>query len=42
MVNKSLFASLKGALLPRTDAVNEEGAPAYAYDARHKLAQLAV
>jgi 60 kDa SS-A/Ro ribonucleoprotein len=29
-------------LVPRTDAVNEEGAPAYAYEPRHKLAQLAV
>jgi 60 kDa SS-A/Ro ribonucleoprotein len=42
MANKSLFASLRGALLPRTDAVNQEGAPAYAYEPRHKLAQLAV
>ena len=42
MANKSLFASLRGALLPRADAVNEEGAPAYAYEPRHKLAQLAV
>ena len=42
MANKSLFASLRGALLPRTDAVNQEGAPAYAYEPRHQLAQLAV
>jgi 60 kDa SS-A/Ro ribonucleoprotein len=42
MANKSLFASLRGALLPRADAVNEEGAPAYAYEPRHMLAQLAV
>ena len=42
MANTSLFASLRGALLPRTDAVNQEGAPAYAYEPRHKLAQLAV
>lgn len=42
MANKSLFESIRGALFPATDAVNEEGAPAYAYDARHKLAQLAV
>lgn len=42
MANKSLFASLRGALLPRSDAVNQEGAPAYAYEPRHKLAQLAV
>lgn len=42
MANKSLFEAIRGALLPATDAVNSEGAPAYAYDARHKLAQLAV
>ena len=42
MANKSLFASLRGALLPSADARNQEGAPAYAYDARHKLAQLSV
>jgi 60 kDa SS-A/Ro ribonucleoprotein len=42
MANNSLFASVRGALLPRTDAVNAEGAPAYAYEPRHKLAQLAV
>ena len=42
MANTSLFQSLRGALLPRTDAVNQEGAPAYAYEPRHKLAQLAV
>src|SRR5688572_3951653 len=42
MANKSLFASLRGALLPRADAVNQEGAPAYAYEPRHTLAQLAV
>lgn len=42
MANKSVFASLKGRLLPKADARNAEGAPAYAYDAQHKLAQLAV
>ena len=42
MANKSLFEAIRGALLPATNAVNAEGAPAYAYDARHKLAQLAV
>ena len=41
MANKSLFASLRGKLLPKTDAVNLAGAPAYAYGPRHKLAQLA-
>jgi 60 kDa SS-A/Ro ribonucleoprotein len=42
MANKSLFEIIRGALFQSTDAVNSEGAPAYAYDARHKLAQLAV
>ncbi|MEM1388038.1 MAG: RNA-binding protein [Pseudomonadota bacterium] len=42
MANKSLFASTAGRLVPRADAINEAGAPAYAYDARHALAQLAV
>ena len=39
MANKKLFASARA--LPRTDALNCEAAPAYAYTARHKLAQLA-
>ncbi len=42
MANKSVFASMIGALLPRTDAHNFEQAPAYGYTPRHKLAQLAV
>ena len=42
MANKSVFASLKGKLLPKADARNSEGAPAYAYNAEHKLAQLAM
>jgi 60 kDa SS-A/Ro ribonucleoprotein len=42
MANKSVFASMIGALLPRTDAQNFEQAPAYSYTPRHKLAQLAV
>ena len=42
MANRSLFASIVGKLLPRTDTVNREGAPAYAYGPRHALAQLAV
>jgi 60 kDa SS-A/Ro ribonucleoprotein len=42
MANKSVFAAAMGRLLPRTDVRNREGAPAFAYDARHKLAQLAV
>lgn len=40
MANKSLFKSLKS-LLPRADARNEEGAPAYRLPPRHALAQLA-
>lgn len=40
MANKGLFASLKS-LLPRADARNEEGAPAYQLPPKHALAQLA-
>lgn len=40
MANKGLFASLKS-LLPRADARNEEGAPAYRLPPKHALAQLA-
>lgn len=40
MANKSLFASLRKAT--RTNTLNHEGAPAYAMEARHALAQLAV
>jgi len=42
MANKSVFASIVGKLLPRTDVQNREGAPAHAYEPRHALAQLAV
>jgi len=42
MANKSVFASIKGRLLPKADTLNAEGAPAYAYDAPHALAQMAV
>jgi 60 kDa SS-A/Ro ribonucleoprotein len=42
MANKSLFQSLRGALLPPADAVNREAAPAFAYTPKHKLAQLAM
>jgi 60 kDa SS-A/Ro ribonucleoprotein len=42
MANKSLFQSIRGALLPKTDALNFEAAPAYTYAPRHRLAQLAV
>ena len=40
MANRSLFKSLKS-LLPRADARNEEGAPAYRLPAKHALAQMA-
>jgi 60 kDa SS-A/Ro ribonucleoprotein len=41
MANKNLFASTTGRMLQRTNAVNEETAPAYALSARHALAQYA-
>ena len=42
MANKSVFASGRGRMIPKTDAVNKEGAPAYAYGDQHLLAQLAM
>ena len=42
MANKTLFQTVAGALLPRTDACNEAGGPAYALPPRHTLAQYAV
>lgn len=42
MANKGLFATAVARLLPRVDAVNREGAAAYAYGPEAKLAQLAV
>ena len=39
MANKTLFKSLIGKLVPATDAVNEERAPAYALSPKHQLAQ---
>lgn len=42
MANKSVFASMKGRLLPKATTRNAEGAPAYAYSDQHALAQLAV
>ena len=42
MANKSLFASYAGKLLPKALARNTHGAPAYALEARHQLAQLAM
>ena len=41
MANKTLFKSLAGKLLPATDAINEENAPAYAFPPKHCLAQYA-
>ncbi|HEU4714987.1 MAG TPA: hypothetical protein VFS76_25795 [Pyrinomonadaceae bacterium] len=41
MANKKLFKSLIGKLVPATDAVNEEFAPAYALSPKHQLAQFA-
>ncbi|MDJ0640996.1 MAG: RNA-binding protein [Paracoccaceae bacterium] len=42
MANKSVFASMKGRLLPAARASNKEAAPAYAYSDAHALAQVAV
>lgn len=39
MANKNLFQSLVGKLVPQTNAVNEEGAPAYALPPKQALAQ---
>src|SRR6266852_2421122 len=41
MANKTLFKSLIGMLVPATDAINEERAPAYALSPKHQLAQYA-
>lgn len=41
MANKTLFASLRDVLIPRTDAVNSENAPAYALAPKAALAQYA-
>ncbi len=41
MANKNLFKSIIGKLIPATDAVNEERAPAYAFKPEHALAQYA-
>jgi len=41
MANKALFKSLIGKLIPATDALNEERAPAYALSPKHQLAQYA-
>jgi 60 kDa SS-A/Ro ribonucleoprotein len=41
MANTGLFRSIWGNLLAATDTRNDEGAPAYAFDPRHALAQYA-
>lgn len=41
MANRTLFKSLIGKLMPTTDAINEERAPAYALSPKHQLAQYA-
>jgi 60 kDa SS-A/Ro ribonucleoprotein len=42
MANKTLFKSYAGAKLPEIDALNSEGAGAYALSPKHALAQLAI
>ena len=42
MANKSVFASMKGRLLPKATAKNAHAAPAFAYSDAHALAQVAV
>jgi 60 kDa SS-A/Ro ribonucleoprotein len=41
MANKNLFKSLIGKLIPATDVINEERAPAYVLSPKHQLAQYA-
>ena len=41
MANKKLFKSLVGRLIPATNAINEERAPAYTLSPKHQLAQYA-
>lgn len=41
MANQQLFSSFRGTLLPAADVRNDEGAPAYAFSAKHRLAQYA-
>jgi len=41
MVNPSLFSGSPGTLLPQVNARNHHGAGAYAFSAKHQLAQLA-
>jgi 60 kDa SS-A/Ro ribonucleoprotein len=41
MANKNLFRSWLGRLIPKANALNSEHAPAYAFPAKHALAQYA-
>lgn len=41
MASKTLFRSIIGRMLPKTDTLNEEGRPAYAFTAEQALAQYA-
>lgn len=41
MANKSLFKTIAGKFLPKTDTLNSHGAPAYKLTDKHALAQLA-
>ena len=41
MANKALFATIRGMLMPAADAIDHEGAPAYAFSPKHALAQYA-
>jgi 60 kDa SS-A/Ro ribonucleoprotein len=41
VANKSLFQTIAGKWFPKPDAVNSEGAPAYAFSSKHALAQYA-
>src|SRR5581483_3269601 len=41
MANKTLFASVRGRILPDANVINHEGAPAYAFSPKHALAQYA-
>jgi len=42
MANKNLFQTIAGLLLPKAKATNEAGGSAYAFTAKHALAQYAV
>ena len=42
MANKSIFTATTGRVLPATDTLNRAGAPAFAYEESHALAQMAM